>query len=141
MRFWALLWLGIVSWPAAASATVYRCVGEAGEPEFRQHPCGATAVMRTAVEKPPVATGVRPSERAWLKTRERAKTGKTKKRTTASDAGRADKARKQAYRCTRKQRALDAVNAELRRGYKPAKGDSLRRRQRGYRDYLDAFCS
>ena len=141
MRFSALLCVVIMLWPAVASATVYRCVGEAGEPEFRQQPCGTTAVMRGAAENSASTTGVRASERAWLKKRERVKTDKPKKRATGSAAKRAEKARKQAYRCTQKRRALDAVNAELRRGYKPARGERLRRRQRAHRDYLDAFCS
>ena len=140
MRFSAFFCVVVVLWPALASATVYRCVGEAGEPEFRQQPCGTTAVMRT-VSGSSAAAGVRASERAWLEKRKRAKTDKPRKRATGAAAERADKARKQAYRCTQKRRALDAVNAELRRGYKSARGERLRRRRRAHRDYLDAFCS
>ena len=141
MRLSILCCFVIVLWPAMVSAAVYRCVGEAGEPEFRQHPCGATALVSPAGAAPPKAAGVRPSERAWLKARERA--GKPNRRSGKSDVKRVEveKTGRQAHRCRSKQRALDAVNAELRRGYKPAKGDSLRRRQNAYRDYLDTFCS
>ena len=39
------------------------------------------------------------------------------------------------------QRALDAVNTKLRRGYRAHQGEKLKRRRRSYRDYLATFCS
>ena len=134
---------GLIVLNASAAAGVYRCVGDAGEPEFRQQPCGTTAMSSgpSGSASVPRAEGLRPAERSWLKTRERDKRRASDKRSSRSTSGRAAKAQQQAYRCLRKRRALDAVSAELRRGYKPARGDSLRRRQRAYRDYLDAFCS
>ncbi len=121
-----------------ASAAIYRCTGETGEPEFRQQPCGGTAIAPATAQGG--AAGVRASERAWLKARERADRRKAKPPAGKSPSQGTEKARKQAYQCTRKRRALDAVNAELRAGYRPAKGDRLRKRQRAYRDYLRAFC-
>jgi hypothetical protein len=48
---------------------------------------------------------------------------------------------RQAYRCRHKRRALEAVRAKLRHGYKPASGERLRRSRRAHEDYLSTFCS
>jgi hypothetical protein len=48
---------------------------------------------------------------------------------------------RQAYQCRRKRRDLEALDAELRRGYKAARAPALHRRRQAYRDYLATFCS
>ena len=114
--------------------------------------CGATVTFQPGTDldsldsltiTPPAAAssgaGLRDSERAWLATRERreAKPPPGKRRANKASAD----PQRQAYRCRAKRRALDAVKAELRRGYKPAKGERLRRRRRAHEDYLSTFCS
>ena len=59
---------------------------------------------------------------------------------TRSDTDTGYQARRQAYQCQRKRHALEAPEAEMRRGYKASREVSLRRRQQKYRDYLSAFC-
>ena len=128
-----------------AEADIYRCTGEFGEPVYRQQPCGDdTAVIvpiRPASAGP--VQGIRPSEQAWLEQRERAsrRARKTKRPRRVSPAAEERAARKQAYRCRKKRRALDTVRAKLRRGYKPASGEKLRRRREAYEDYLETYCS
>ena len=128
-----------------ASAEIYRCQGEDGEPSFRQRPCGADAVL--VVPALPAAAGpaegIRPSERAWLKQREREQrqSARVKRPRRASTAAREKAAHTQAYKCRSKRRALDEVRHRLRRGYKPARGEKLRRRRAAYEDYLATFCS
>lgn len=138
-----LVCLTLLLGPAAGSA-VYQCEGEHGEPSFSQRPCGDDST----VAAPPRQTatgegvGIRASEQAWLEQRARDRRrhrGNTPRpRTSPAAATRA--AGRQAYRCRAKRRALDEVRARLRRGYKPAQGEKLRRRRRAYEDYLATFC-
>ena len=137
------IWLPLVL-GLSAEADVYRCRGDFGEPSFRQQPCGQNAAVMTRQAAGPAgrAGGLRPAERAWLEQRRRSatKTRKKKRDRVSSDA--AEKAvRTQAHRCRSKRRSLDEVRAKLRRGYKPASGEKLRRRRRAYEDYLATFCS
>lgn len=146
-------WIGLfclVVQLTPVDAAVYRCVGEKGEPSFSQLPCitdAATpgdpirAAPVPAYPAAPEAAGVRASERAWLRGRERERQSRTKpKRAAAARGSKKGDRDRQAYRCLRKRRALDAVNAELRGGYRAGRGAALHRRQQGYRDYLSAFC-
>jgi len=140
-----LLLLGLFFSPSAP-ADIYRCQGEDGEPSFRQSPCGENPVL-VRLPASPVVTGrtkgLRPAERAWLEQRERGRQGaarqQRRKAAVAPVAG--DRVtRAQAHRCRSKRRALDDVRSRLRRGYKPASGERLRRRRSAYEDYLATFC-
>jgi hypothetical protein len=136
------LLLGI--WAPPVGAEVYRCVGEHGEPAFSRQPCGsATRVVELPVTPEAAGgTGIRDSERRWLEQREKARQSarskSTRRKPAATDT--AGRAQKQRYQCRRKARALDAVKARLRRGYRPGEREKLRRRRADYEDYLDAFC-
>jgi hypothetical protein len=128
---------------AGRGAEIYRCTGNDGEPLYTQIPCDAS----TRVARPPEAglgpaTGIRASERAWLEARERAgrrDAGPTRRSRASGATAPAGPAR-HGYACREKQRALDAVQARLRRGYKPAQGERLRRRRASYEDYIAVFC-
>ncbi|MCB1773941.1 MAG: DUF4124 domain-containing protein [Gammaproteobacteria bacterium] len=122
-----------------AIAEIFRCPGDAGEVLYTQHPCGADTRVVAASGRTAAATGVRASETAWLKTRQKGKSSAPAKRPVSPDAKRRRQA-KQAYQCERKRASLAEVSADLRRGYKPAKGEKLRRRRDAYEDYLAAFC-
>lgn len=128
----------------SAGADIYRCSGEQGEPAFSQRPCGSDSTPVLELRSPPggPATGLRASEQAWLADRDRAAQARRDRgRNVGSDAGRrAQAVARQAYQCRRKHHDLDTVKAQLRRGYKPAAGERLRRRRRAYEDYLSAFC-
>lgn len=125
-------------------ADIYRCNGAAGEPSFSQQPCGSdsTIVISEAARRPGQAVGLRPGERAWLEKRARGswKGTETDRRAQVSTGVAKSKSEERAYRCQQKRRALESLGSRLRRGYKPAQGESLRRRRAGYEDYLTAFC-
>lgn len=135
-----LIWLTLLP-GLALSSEIHRCTGDAGEPLFSQHPCdtGSTVlVVQPAPDTHPHA-GLRPSEIAWLAARQtdaRAGRGGRESLPRGSDQA----AARQAYRCARRRHALDAVNAALRHGYRPAQGERLRRRRQAHQDYLSAFC-
>lgn len=139
--FVSVLSVGI-GFSLSGAADVYRCTGSSGEPLFSQVPCGGT---ETIVVRPrssgKSAQGLRASEKAWLNQRaQQAKrpTGDNQLVAKASP-GRKDAA-VAAHRCLRTRRDLDGINAKLRRGYKPSKGETLRRRRQRYEDYLSSFC-
>ena len=129
----------------SARADIYRCGGDFGEPSFSQRPCAAgstIAVQQTSPSATP-ASGLRPGERAWLEQRKRAgrRGGAKKKSPRRTQAAAKRVAKVQAHRCRSKLRSLDEVKAKLRRGYKAASGEKLRRRRDAYEDYLATFCS
>jgi hypothetical protein len=43
-------------------------------------------------------------------------------------------------KCFKKRQQLEDINWQLRRGYKPSKGDRLRHRRRAYEEYLRRYC-
>lgn len=128
----------------APGASIYRCEGDSGEPEFSQQPCGesVTRIAGPGQRGDRPGGGLRASERAWLAARERA-LGPPAAKTDARrrDSQSAEAAARRAYQCRRKRRQLDELNADMRRGYKPASGERLRRRRAAYQDYLASFCS
>ncbi len=115
-------------------AAVYRCPGAQGV-QFQDWPCGGAPVLRGGAADA-AGTGLRASERAWLRQRERARARHhrtvQKERPQAADA--------RARRCWSRRRRLARVRDALRRGYRPARGERLRRQRRELEDYLSRFC-
>lgn len=142
--FFFILCTPVLLGSVATSAQIYRCDGSQGEPTFSQTPCGgisaATHVAVPAKRSP--AAGLRAGERAWLRTRQDAKSRKPRTRAvTAPDSSAREKvANKREYQCRRKRRDLDALNTRLRAGYKAGRGARLHQRRQSYEDYLAAFC-
>lgn len=119
-----------------ALGVVHRCDTDDG-PVFQDRPCdGSTAVIADDSAYAS-GTGVRASERRWLRERAASKPRK-KKGVPVAHGKREDKA--QARRCWQRRTRLDAVKARLRRGYKPSQGEKLRRQRREHEDYLFRFC-
>jgi len=127
--------LGAGALPAAVEpAEVFRCTSPDGAVEFRQAPCRERdSSTRIDIDDsptgwvPPVpAAGPRPSRSARPRF--------TKPAQVEQDPALAD-------RCWKKQRQLDAVNRQLRAGYKPVQGERLRRRRRDYEAYIHRFCT
>ena len=139
------IWLSMLLLGFSARADIYLCKGDLGEPSFRQQPCADRSTL--AVRRPSSAggpvPGLRPAERAWLDQRQREsdRGGKKRRQPRSRPAATKAAAQTQAYRCRSKRRSLDEVKAKLRRGYKPASGEKLRRRRGAYEDYLATFCS
>lgn len=126
---------------APMAAEVFRCAGDAGEVSFQSWPCDQSSRAPLAfTPAEPQGDGLRPSERAWLRQRDAAASGAAGRK-PRSERPRAKDAARQDYQCRRRREQLEAVNSELRRGYKPARGERLRRRRRAYEDYLTTFCS
>lgn len=146
MRTSGLLLLFMLSLCGPTTAgEIHRCVGGDGEPLFSQVPCGSRTTHMVPGSRrsgPTAGSGLRSSERAWLEERtSRRSSSRQRAPATARDSGvQRQKAARQAYQCQRRRQALDAVKVELRRGYKPSKGERLRRRRRAHEDYLAAFC-
>ena len=137
-----LLCLSLLAAALPVQAQVYRCTGPSGEPLFTQRHCGEPVALDTVKPGPPSSgspTGLRPGELSWLKARQRER-GKAARKARRRAAPKSSAVDRQAYQCQRKRRLLDAVRAKLRRGYKPAQGEGLRRRRHGYEDYIAAFC-
>jgi len=126
--------------PQLRAADIYRCTGDSGEPAFSQRPCGeaSTLVRHRGSPAAFAGEGLRETERAWLAARSRSAGRRALPAPSAPRQRDADNRR--AYQCERRRLALDAVQAELRRGYRPAKGERLRRRRRAHEAYLSAFC-
>lgn len=137
------LFLPILSVSLPADAAVYRCVGAHGEVEFTQQACdtGATLAVLPSGSSAVPGKGLRSGERRWLQKRANEKRKQPAPRRRSTGAGNGAAKARAAYRCLRKRRQLDALNAEMRRGYKAGRGERLRQRQRGYEDYLEEFCS
>jgi hypothetical protein len=121
--------------PPQAQTTVYRCTEPDGSVELRQRPCntGATEEALTVEDRrtgwvPPAAGSAGPDASGK---EEPARQGA--RRASKTDA-------RQAERCWEKRRQLEEVDAELRHGYKPARGERLRQRRSAYEEYIGRFC-
>lgn len=124
--------------PGFSSADIFRCQRPSGEVVFQSTPCPEAEGGRLSL-KPLNVLGepLRPGERALLVDRTRRDRGKsrTKPRKTAEVAQ-----RRLAERCLSKRQKMAAVGAKLRRGYKPAQGERLRRKRNEYAEYVRRFC-
>jgi hypothetical protein len=120
--------------PSAAQTTVYRCTDSDGSVEFRQQPCNTGAAEE--------ALTVEDRQTGWVPPSGSASPDATAKRTRAPRGTRRASGTdpRQAERCWEKRRQLEEVEAQLRHGYKPARGERLRRRRSGYEEYIGRFC-
>jgi hypothetical protein len=126
----------LCAFSSLVSAQVYRCTDNLGAVSFQDAPCdSAQQTVLRQVESQAPATGLRAGEKAWLKRLQKRPKPKRQKSTRSTSS-----AQRQDRRCWKKRRQLDEVRARLRRGYKPAQGDALRRKRRAYEDYLFRYC-
>lgn len=120
-----------------ARSAVYRCELADGSLVFQQSACYSGD---EALDMPPLNTlgdGLRKSEQRWLKKR----TAKPRRKfVQAPGTDSASEKLRVAEKCLKKEQKLNQVQAKLRRGYKPAQGEKLRRRRDDYSEYLRAFC-
>ncbi len=122
---------------ADAATSVYRCVASNGNLEFRQTPCTSGAEgqeMRIEDRRTgwkPARTKIerKPKGPPAAATRKR----KTEKRNHPALA-------RQAEKCWKRRRLVEAINRQLRHGYKPATGEKLRHKRRVHEDYIRRFC-
>jgi len=119
-----------------ADTNVYRCVAPNGKIEFRQTVCtGSDEEEEVKVEDR--KTGWEPAKTKI----EKKSTSSTKSKPRKRDSDKEKAARiKQEKQCRKKQQMIEEINARLRRGYKSATGEKLRRRRRSYEGYIRRFC-
>lgn len=117
---------------SAASADIFVCDGD--PPVYQDVPCGSSAISSGEAS---AGAGVRESERRWLESRRQSGSA-VATQPAASDGAAAD--RRQQQQCWKTRQRLDEVRAKLRRGYKPAQGERLRRQRRRHEDYLFRYC-
>ena len=124
--------------PAGTPAgQIHRCPDADGGTVFQAVPCSDGE----ALELPPLNTvgdPLRPGEKALLANYRR-KAGKPQVRVRSTGSRRIGE-RRQAERCLKQRQQLATVRAKLRRGYRPAEGERLRRRRDDYTEYLRSFC-
>ena len=120
-----------------AAEQVFHCIQDDGRSSFQRTRCageGESIVVDTVQGG---WTSLRPGEKSLLKSyRERDARLKRRSRKPASKTKPAE-----TTSCWSKRRRLDAVQAKLRRGYKPSQGEGLRRKRDDYTEYLKKFCS
>ncbi len=118
-----------------AETRVYRCTAADGSVEFRERSCQGQDQER-ALEIRDNRTGwVPPEPEAPVTGKPEGKSrGKPKPRATATDADRYKE------RCWNKRQEIQGINNELRAGYKPARGERLKRRRREHEAFIDRYC-
>jgi hypothetical protein len=117
-------------------ADVYRCEMDDGHISYQQIPCNAQSEPLELREQHNGETGLRAGEKALLK---RYADKDSKRRRKADD--RPKKKARPDRACWQKREQLEALRAQLRRGYRVGKGGELRRKQDRYEDYLRQFCA
>jgi hypothetical protein len=119
--------------PASAAGTqIYRCEEPSGQPRFQQTPCAAGG--GEVQLSPPAARweALRPGELQLLEQRSRPA---PRRKTVKPRDNRALE-----RRCWSKRKRLEAVSAKLRRGYKRAQGERLRRQRDNLGEFIRRYC-
>lgn len=119
-----------------AAEQVFRCVQADGRSSFQHTRCAGEgeSIVVDAVQGG--WTSLRAGEKSLLKSyRERDARLKQRARKTVGKTKSEDRTA-----CWNKRKRLDAIQAKLRRGYKPSQGEGLRRKRDNYTEYLEKFC-
>lgn len=124
----------VVAGPVPAVAGVFRCPDGEGGVVFQQTPCpqGVELELDVRATEWVASPGLQPLQ-------QRKRTGSAaRQRSALARAAREERKQKQA--CWKARQRIERIEAELRHGYKPSKGERLRRQRREQSDYLRAFC-
>lgn len=132
--FWITLIIGLLD-PTALVAGVFRCPDGSGGVIFQQIACpqGEAVELDVRTTEWVASPPGQPSRR----NRRPAKSGSGDQ---AALSRAAREARRQEQACWRANQRVEQIEAELRHGYKPSRGERLRRQRRQQSDYLRAFC-
>jgi hypothetical protein len=120
--------------PAAVLAGVFRCPDGEGGVVFQQAPC----VQGEEVELDVRTTEWVESPRLQPLRQQKRSASAGRQRTALARAAREERKQKQA--CWKARQRVERIEAQLRHGYKPSKGERLRRQRREQSDYLREFC-
>ncbi len=114
-----------------SQSRVYRCTSADGAVEFSQRPCG-DGIDAQIVDIQDQRTGWVPPTPEAEPPQE-----KGKKRTKPATVDAPDR---YAERCWKKRQQVERINNELRSGYKPARGERLRRQRREHEAFISEYC-
>lgn len=119
-----------------AAEQFFRCVQGDGRSSFQRTQCAGEGESVVVDSVQGGWTSLRTGEKSLLKSyRDRDSKRKQRSRKVVRKTKPAE-----TTACWNKRKRLDAVNAKLRRGYKPSQGEGLRRQRANYEEYLDKFC-
>ncbi len=119
-----------------AAEQFFRCVQADGRFSFQRTRCAGEGESIVVDSVQSGWTSLRAGEKSLLKSyRDRDSKRKQRSRKVAKKTKSVE-----TTGCWNKRKRLDAVNARLRRGYKPSQGEGLRRQRANYEEYLDKFC-
>ncbi len=119
-----------------AAEQIFRCVQADGRSSFQRTQCAGEGESVVVDSVQGGWTSLRAGEKSLLKSyRDRDSKRKQRSRKVAKKTKSVE-----TTGCWNKRKRLDAVNAKLRRGYKPSQGEGLRRQRTNYEEYLDKFC-
>ncbi len=121
--------------PGAAVAGVFRCPDGEGGVIFQQVPCLHGEAIELDIRTTEWITG--PAGKRLHGERRSAGSGS---RDQAALARAARARQKQEQACWKASQRIERIEAELRHGYKPSRGERLRRQRREQSDYLREFC-
>lgn len=123
--------------PAYPESRVIKCTSDTGQISFSQTGCERGTREALEVHNPKVG---------WinLKTVVSKFKAKSDKRESSRPRGKASGSRKgertQKQKCWRARKSVARIARELKRGYKPARGEELRYQRAEQEDYLALFC-
>ena len=116
--------------PAFTDSTIYRCKTNDGSIEFRSSHCDSGISEEIKIQTKPTGW-IKPESSTSVKSKNKPKPKKAKAVVKAKAADRT---------CWRAKQKLEQIQWELRKGYKPEKGERLRQRRREQEAYLREFC-
>ena len=136
MRYLSIIFLGLLWFlPMTLPAQVYRCEVDGQPVMYQDRPCARRTKSVISKQPAAIAPGLRNSEKDWLEKHKQTPPQRPPKKPATQ------KNQRQAQRCWQTRNKLSEVNIQLRRGYKPAEGDILRRTRTHYEEYLAHFCA
>ena len=115
------------------AAEIYQCTDEAGGVEYRQTPCIRGTEKSLTVEPQTVPWAKVESPRVS----DSGSSGKKARRKRFSGTGSGEVSEKQ---CWKKAQQLERVQWQLRKGYKPSRGEKLRQKRRELESFRREFC-
>lgn len=119
----------------SAAGKVFRCVADDGHISYQQFACAFGSEPMKIQRRPSGWTPLRPGEKRLLEAY-RSKAAALPPPGTSPAKG----PTREALACWKREKQLDALRAQLRRGYTVGEGQRLRRRSAEHRDYLRRFC-
>ncbi|TVO72394.1 DUF4124 domain-containing protein [Sedimenticola selenatireducens] len=121
--------------PLAGTSAVYRCPDAEGAVLFQQLPCSEGSEIKLDI-------GATEWVNAPASSSPRSKKSKSKKKRDTATTQRklAQAHKKQEQACWKARQRIEKIEWDLRKGYKPSRGERLRQQRRQQEDYLRQFC-